>query len=77
MAHSVHHTQIGEAPFWYLLEMHRDEQKAVRRACNYALDHGGYVCVKDATGRVVYGTDPAELNRAIAQGINQYFARAA
>lgn len=73
MTYSVQHTQIGSRPHWYLLERwdegHRE--KAIQRARNYALDHGGYVCVKDSAGNVVYGTDPAELGRAIAKATGE------
>lgn len=79
MAYSVKHTQIGAQPHWYLLERwdeaHR--QKAIRRASEYALDHGGYVCVTDNDGKVVFGTDPAALDDAIAKGINKHFPRPA
>lgn len=73
MAFTAHHTQIGEQPFWYQLDPWRDLERATRRARHYSLDHGGYTCVKDADGRVVFGTDPAELDRAIAAGTNTHF----
>lgn len=66
--YTVQHTQIGSAPYWYHLETTKDLATATTRARNYALDHGGYVCVRDAAGNVVFGTDPAELDRAILSG---------
>lgn len=80
MAYSILHTEIhGAAPYWYQLERwdeaHRGQ--AIRRARNYALDHGGYVCVKDNDGKVVFGTDPVALNRAIERGGNRHFTEAA
>lgn len=71
---TVHHTLIGERPFWYRLDPWGDQTAATTRARCYALDHGGYVCVKDDTGKVIYGTDPVELDRAITAGINKYFS---
>jgi hypothetical protein len=56
---TIEHTQIGDRPYWYHLECSNDFQQAKKRAHNYALDHGGYVCVKDESGHVVFGTDPA------------------
>jgi hypothetical protein len=74
MAFSVQHTKVGiPCPYWYQLEAFSDREKALHRARNYALDNGGYVCVKDATGRVVFGTDPAALERAVSLGINRHF----
>jgi len=83
MAFSVQHTkcpnsrasEFGDCsrPYWYHLEAYSDREKALRRARQYGLDNGGYVCVKDADGTVIYGTDPAQLNRAIVQGINKHF----
>jgi hypothetical protein len=75
MRYSIQHTQIGDFPFWYHLESARDLEAAKRRAYNYAMDHGGYVCVKDESGKTVFGTDPAELDRAISCGINKSFPR--
>lgn len=80
MAYTILHTQIGQpAPHWYQIERwdegHREQAR--RRAYSYALDHGGYVCVKDNDGNVVFGTDPAALDRAITNGINRDFTRAA
>jgi len=79
--YSVQHTKcIGSRadegvsrPFWYQLEAYADLNKALHRARNYALDNGGYVCVKDVAGTIVYGTDPAALDRAITLGINHDF----
>ena len=76
MAYRVEHAKIeGPAPYWYLLERwdeaHREQ--AMRRARQYAIGNGGYVCVKDNDGNVVFGTDPAQLDRNIAQGGNKYF----
>ena len=77
MAYSVQHTQQNIArPYWYQLEAYNDPDKAIHRARNYALDHGGYVCVKDHTGKVVFGTDPVQLDRAVAEGRNRDFAAA-
>lgn len=77
MSYSVQHTNIGQRPYWYQLERwdegHRE--KAFARARQYALDHGGYVCVKDYAGNVVFGTDPTQLDRAITLGINKHFAQ--
>ena len=75
MAYTLLHTQIGHAPHWYQLERwHEGEREAaIRRANQYFFDHGGYVCVKDNDGNVVFGTDPAQLDRAIALGINRSF----
>lgn len=73
MAYTIHHTQIGRRPHWYHLEFAADALVAALRANSYALDHGGYTCVKDSRGRVIFGTDPAELDRAIACGINRNF----
>lgn len=79
MAYTILHTQISARPHWYQLERwdegHR--KQAIRRARNYVLDHGGFVCVKDNDGNVVFGADPAELDRAIASGINRQFEQAA
>ena len=73
MSYTVHHCPIAAAPHWYLLEHHKTAESARRRAYNYALDHGGYVCAKDPAGQVIFGTDPAYLVRAIAQGQNRDF----
>ena len=75
MAYTVQHTAIGTFPWWYHLDAHKDEQAAIRRANNYALDHGGFVCVKDATGKTVFGTDPVALDNAISNGTCQHFAK--
>lgn len=80
MAYAVHHTQVGSAkPHWYLLERwdegHREQ--ALRRARNYTLDHGGYVYVADHDGNIVYGTNPVDLDRAIARGTNRDFTQTA
>lgn len=78
MAYTVQHAKIGgEQPHWYQLEAYSDFDKALHRARNYALDHGGYICVKDATGQVVYGADPAQLEISIASGLNRYWRRSA
>ena len=74
MPYSVQHTkQEGPRPYWYQLEAYSDLEKATHRARNYALDHGGYVCVKDSNGIILWGTDPAALDRAIADGRNVHF----
>ncbi len=75
MSYTVQHTQIGDFPFWYHVDSHQDFQTAARRAQSYALDHGGYVCVKNTDGKTVFGTDPAALDRAISNGINRSFPR--
>lgn len=75
MAYAVSHTAVGDFPFWHHLDSHKDLQAACHRARNYALDHGGYVCVKDASGHTVFGTDPDALSRAISNGINRDFPR--
>lgn len=79
MAYQILHTFIGERPFWYQLERWSEGKReaAIRRAYDYALGHGGYVCVKDNDGNVVFGTDPAGLDRAISNGINRHFSRVA
>lgn len=84
MAYSVQHTkclnsrasEFGDCsrPFWYQLEAYSDLNKALHRARNYALDNGGYVCVKAPDGTIVYGTDPAALDRAIREGRNRDFS---
>ena len=77
MAFSVEYTQHGlKTPYWHLLDVWADREEALRRARNYALDHGGYVCVKDGFGNVIYGTDPKGLERAISLGINHDFTAA-
>jgi hypothetical protein len=77
MAYTIQHTAISDRPFWYHLETwdegHREQ--AMRRANQYALDHGGYVCVKDSAGNVVFGTDPIQLDRAIIAGTNRDFPK--
>jgi hypothetical protein len=74
--YSVHHTTVtGPRPRWLQYDgLYRDKGNAVRRAYNLALEHGGYVCVKDLSGAVTFGTDPAALDRAIASGLNRDFA---
>lgn len=73
--YTITHTAIGAFPFWYHLETWQTEHIAVRRANEYVLNHGGYVCVKDDAGTVVFGTDPAALDRAITAGTNRSFPR--
>lgn len=73
MAFTIQHTAIGACPFWYHLETAKDLESAARRAWQYVLDHGGYICVKDASGVTVFGTDPIQLDRAILNGINKNF----
>jgi len=76
MAYTIQHTSAtGNAPFWYHLECAKDLDGATRRARQYGLDNGGYICVKDASGVTVFGTDPVELDRAILNGINKSFPR--
>lgn len=75
---TIHHTAIkGAAPHWYQLECAETLTKAATRARQYALDNGGYVYVKDASGDIVYGTDPVALDRSIASGLNRHFVGAA
>ena len=71
----LHTTQIGNAPFWYHLENSNSLTEAARRAYSYALNHGGYVCVKDKNGHVVFGTDPTALGLAILNGTNRDFPK--
>jgi hypothetical protein len=66
-------TAINDRPYWHVLETYSDLQKAIHRARTFALDQGGYVCVKDETGKTVYGTDPDALDRAITNGTNRWF----
>jgi hypothetical protein len=73
MTFTIQHTAIGDRPFWYHLECAKDLESATRRARQHALDNGGYVCVKDANGATVFGTDPLQLDRAILNGINRSF----
>lgn len=78
MSYSIRHTFTGaQHPNWYFLERwdeaHRE--RAIQRARYYVQDHGGYICVKDHAGRVVFGTDPIALDRAIASGTNRDFRR--
>jgi hypothetical protein len=61
-AFSIYHAKVGGQ--FYHLENAVKETWAVRRANNYALDHGGYVCVKNRDGETIFGTDPAALARA-------------
>jgi hypothetical protein len=75
MAYTIQHTAIANAPHWYHLDSNSDYLAAVRRARGYALDHGGYVCVKDASGETVFGTDPGQLDRAVSNGTNRDFPR--
>lgn len=76
MAYTIEHTAAkGDRPFWYHLESNADYLQACRRARDYALDHGGYVCVKDHSGETVFGTDPAQLSIAILAGANRDFPK--
>lgn len=79
MAYRILHTAVAAAPYWYLLETWSEGKReaAIRRARGYALDNGGYVCVKDNDGNVVFGTDPAQLDLAILSGTNLNFRREA
>ena len=72
-SYTIQHTAIGNSPFWYHLECAADFERACRRARQYALDNGGYVCVKDQNGFTVFGTDPLDLDRAILNGICKHF----
>jgi len=75
---AIQHTTVdGSRPHWYRLDSAKDFNSACRRARDYALDHGGYVCVTDETGKTVFGTDPDQLAHAIALGINRDFPREA
>jgi hypothetical protein len=63
MAYTVHYTAAATIDWHHLAPFcHKELETAVRRANSYAMDHGGYVCVKDELGRVLYGTDPAQLD---------------
>lgn len=74
--YSVAHCPVGGySPIWYHLDAHSTLESATRYARNYALDHGGYVCVRDKTSKTVWGTDPAALDRAILSGTNNSFPR--
>ena len=75
MAYRISHTAIGPRPHWYHLETWAEGKRdaAIRRANSYALDHGGYVCVKDNDGNVVFGTDPEQLDLAVLNGTNRNF----
>jgi hypothetical protein len=78
MAYTILHCQMrGPRPHWYHLEFCTDDGAAKRRANGYALDHGGYVCVKDHAGKVIFGTDPEQLDRSIKSGRNRYFTEVA
>ncbi len=77
MTYTIQHTAIGDYPFWYHLECAKDLESATHRAYQYGLDNGGYVCVKDKTGKTVFGTDPDQLNRSILNGINKSFPKGA
>ena len=72
--YTIQHTAIsGSRPFWYHLECAKDLEPACRRARQYALDNGGYVCVQDQAGKTVFGTNPVQLDRAILNGVNRDF----
>jgi hypothetical protein len=78
---TIHHTKVSQdRPFWYRLEAASDRGNAIRRAYQYALDNGGYICVKDHThdpmGEVIFGTDPVCLQLAIRDGRNRDFLAA-
>lgn len=77
MAFSIEHTVIGSRPHWYHVQNATDLKVASRIAYDYAMTHGGYVCVKDGTGHVVFGTDPLRLDLAILNGTNRDFPREA
>ena len=70
MAYTVHHTVADKIHWMQYDGAYLCDQNAIRRARNLALDHGGYVCVKDRNGKVIYGTDPVQLDRAIDLSIN-------
>jgi hypothetical protein len=77
MAYTIQHTAIGRFPHWYHVESwdegHRNH--AIKRGQQIAMDKGGYVCVQDHAGKVVFGTDPAQLDRAISAGTNRDFRK--
>jgi hypothetical protein len=76
MTYTIQHTAVsGDRPFWYHLESCGNYLQACSRARNYALDHGGYVCVKSKDGETVFGTDPVQLDRAILSGVNRDFPK--
>lgn len=73
---TIQHTSVsGNYPFWYHLECCKDKQQAVRRANQYVLDNGGYICVQDEKGVVIFGTDPIQLDLDISNGTNRSFLR--
>jgi len=72
----IQHTAIARSPAWYLAQSNLDKDTAIRVARDIALKFGGYVCVRTAgQGPVVFGTDPAELDRAISAGTNRDFPK--
>jgi hypothetical protein len=75
MSFTIQHTAIGAAPFWYHLESHPSVLSAISRARNFVLDHGGYACVSDASGKTIYGTSPLDLDRRISAGNLPWFKR--
>jgi hypothetical protein len=76
MSYTIQHAAMSDtAPFWYHLECAKDLLYATSRARNYALDHGGFVCVQDETGKTVFGTDPVDLDRRISAGTLPWFKR--
>lgn len=72
-AYSCIHTATGRFPSWYHLSSHPTLDAAIRCAQDFVMRRGGYICVRDASGRSVYGTDPAELDRAVVNGTNRDF----
>lgn len=64
ITHAANFIHGIEHPHWNDLQKLPDgsRQEAIRIAHQYVMDHGGYVCVKDDSGLVIYGTDPRELD---------------
>jgi hypothetical protein len=74
MAFTIQHTSTAFGyPSWYHVGGDADYQAAAKKAYQYAMQHGGYVCVKDADGKTCFGTDPAILSNAITSGRNRDF----
>jgi hypothetical protein len=63
MTYTISHAR-SRTSTWYQLEPASDLETATRRAYQYALEQGGYICVNDAGGKTVFGTDPGELARS-------------
>lgn len=58
----VEHKVYGQKDFYQLESFAKDKlDKAIRHACGYVLNHGGYVRVRDQAGTFVYYSDPVSL----------------